>query len=67
MPVKTTGYQLEIMVENKINGTLGLKVKDSQTQQNIKFEFTKKRQLHEYNFDEQYKLINSYYINNISS
>ncbi|WP_313157711.1 Hsp70 family protein [Sphingobacterium multivorum] len=67
VPLKTVAYELELIVENKVNGTLGLKVKDSQTKQNIKFDFTKKSQLHEYNFDEQYKLINSYYINSISS
>lgn len=56
---------IEIIVENKVNGVLGLKIKDKRTDQNIKFEFLQKRQLHKYDFDKQYKLINSYQINNI--
>lgn len=65
LPIKANDYTIEIIVENKSNGTLGLKVKDSNTNQNIKFEFLKKKQEFEYNFDQQYKLINSFYINNI--
>ncbi len=66
LPFKSNTYQIEIIVENKANGTLGLKVKDSNTDQNIKFEFLKKKQEFEYDFDQQYKLINAYYINNIT-
>lgn len=65
-PIRLVDYTIEIIVENKANGTLGLKVKDSNTNQNIKFEFLKKKQEFEYDFDQQYKIINSYYINNIS-
>ena len=66
LPVKANEYQIEIMVENKVNGTLGLKVRETQTMHNIKFIFTKKTHTHEYNFEQQYKLLNEYYINNIS-
>lgn len=65
LPVKTNEYQIEIVVENKENGTLGLKAREAQTRQKIKFIFTKTH-THEYNFEEQYKLLNDYYINNIS-
>lgn len=65
LPAKTSAYIIDIQVENKSNGTLGLKVKDCQIKQNIKFEFKKKQQKHEYNFEKQYKLLNSYFINNI--
>ena len=66
LPVKSTEYQLEISVENKANGTIGLKVRELQTMQNVKFTFSKKAQQFQYNFEEQYRLINSYYINSIS-
>lgn len=55
---------LDVIIENKLNGTISVKVKNSDTQKDVKFEFRKKQSQHKYDFNTQKSLVESVYLNN---
>lgn len=57
-------FLLEIQIENRLNGTIGIKVKNADTQQDIRFEFIKKESQHKYDYQQQKNLLDSVYVNN---
>lgn len=62
---KLASYYIEIIIENKKDGTLGLNVKDSDTKSNIPFTFDRNLSAEKNNFDFQKSLIDSLTINAI--
>lgn len=57
-------FHLEIAVENRLNGTIGIKVKNADNGRDIKFEFIRKASNHKYDFQQQKTLVDSVYLNN---
>jgi len=55
---------IEIQIENRLNGTIGVKVKNGDNGQDIRFEFHKKNAQHKYDFQEQLDLVNQVFVNN---
>jgi molecular chaperone DnaK len=58
-------WNIELSVENRSNGTIGLKVRNVDSHRDLPFEFFKEESKYKYNFKEQKKLIDSVTINNI--
>jgi molecular chaperone DnaK (HSP70) len=54
---------LDVIVENKLNGTIAVKVKNADNQKDIKFEFIKKQSKHKYDYQTQKNLVESVYLN----
>jgi molecular chaperone DnaK (HSP70) len=59
-----TDFYLEVHVENKLNGTIGIKLKNGDTGKDVRFEFTKKESAHKYDFAQQQGLVQNVYLNN---
>ena len=55
---------VEINVENRLNGTIGIKLKDADTGQDIRFEFIKKKSEFTYDYQQQKALVDGIYLNN---
>ncbi|MCU7551423.1 Hsp70 family protein [Chitinophagaceae bacterium LB-8] len=61
---QATEFYLEFAIENRSNGTIGIKVKNADNGKDIKFEFIKKQTKHTYDFHKQKALVDSVYLNN---
>lgn len=59
-----SSFYLEVQVENRLNGTIGIKLKNADNGRDIKFEFIKKQSKHKYDFNQQRSLVDSVYLNN---
>lgn len=57
-------FFLEVNVENRLNGTIGIKLKNADNGKDIKFEFIRKESGHKYEFQQQKSLIENVYLNN---
>jgi molecular chaperone DnaK (HSP70) len=57
-------FYLEVAVENRVNGTIGIKVKNADNGKDMKFEFIKKESQHKYDFKQQKSLVDGIYLNN---
>lgn len=55
---------VEIAVENRLNGTIGIKVRNADTGKDLKFEFIRKTSLHKYDFQQQKTMLDNIYLNN---
>ena len=55
---------VELHVENRTNGTIGLKLKDSHSGKDIKLDFIREKSAHAYSFEEQKKLLEGVIVNN---
>ena len=62
---KTGDFLLEMNIENKTNGTIGLKLKDADSGRDIRFTFNRKQSQHQYSYQEQLQLVNGIFLNNI--
>ena len=56
---------ITISLENRANGTIGLKVKNAENGKDMRFDFVKTKSEYTYNFEEQKKLVDNILINNI--
>ncbi|QCR21558.1 Hsp70 family protein [Pontibacter sp. SGAir0037] len=64
-PFATFGeFYLEVAVENRLNGTIGIKVKNADNGRDIKFEFIRKESNHKYDYQQQKALVDDVYLNN---
>lgn len=61
----SSNTDIELSVENRSNGTIGLKVKNINNDQQLKFNFEKERSEHEYVYEKQKSLVESIVINNL--
>jgi molecular chaperone DnaK (HSP70) len=57
-------FYLEVIIENRLNGTIGIKLKNADNGKDIKFEFIRKESNHKYDYVQQKALIDSVYLNN---
>lgn len=57
-------FLLEVNIENRQNGTIGVKVRNADTQQDIRFEFIRKESGHKYDFQQQKSFLDAVYVNN---
>lgn len=57
-------FYLELTVENRVNGTISIKLKNADNGKDIKFEFIKKQSQYKYDFQQQKSLIDNIYLNN---
>jgi molecular chaperone DnaK (HSP70) len=57
-------FYLEIAIENRLNGTIGIKLKDAENGRDIKFEFIRKESNHKYDYKQQKSLVDGIYLNN---
>jgi molecular chaperone DnaK (HSP70) len=57
-------FVLEIQIENRLNGTIGIKVRNADTLQDIRCEFIRKESNHKYDYQQQKALLDSVYVNN---
>lgn len=55
---------IEMQVENRLDGTIGIKVRNADNGRDIQFEFIKKKSEHTYDYQQQQKLVNGIYLNN---
>ena len=60
----TGDFMLEVLVENRLNGTIGIKLKNADNGRDIKFEFIRKASNHKYDFQQQKSMVDSIYLNN---
>lgn len=56
-------FYLEVAVENRLNGTIGIKLKNADNGRDIKFEFIRKESNHKYDFHQQKSLVDGIYLN----
>jgi molecular chaperone DnaK (HSP70) len=54
----------EVNVENRLNGTIGIKLKNAENGRDIKFEFIRKESGYKYDFLQQKSLLDNIYLNN---
>jgi molecular chaperone DnaK (HSP70) len=57
-------FFLEVMVENRLNGTISIKLKNADNGRDIKFEFIRKESNHKYDYQQQKSLVDGIYLNN---
>lgn len=57
-------FYLEVAVENRINGTIGIKVRNADNGRDIKFEFVRKASEYKYDYQHQKTMVDSVYLNN---
>jgi molecular chaperone DnaK (HSP70) len=57
-------FFLEVAVENRLNGTIGIKLKNADNGRDIKFEFIRKASDHKYDYQQQKSMVDSVYLNN---
>ena len=57
-------FVLELQLENKANGTIGLKLRDAANGKEIKFTFSRNRSQYQYNYQQQKNLLDNIIINN---
>ncbi len=57
-------FLLEVNVENRLNGTIGIKLKNAENGRDIKFEFIRKESGYKYDFLQQKSLLDNIYLNN---
>ncbi|TDQ09435.1 Hsp70 family protein [Pedobacter metabolipauper] len=57
-------FYMEIAIENRLNGTIGIKLKNADNGRDIKFEFIRKESNHTYDFKQQKALVDGVYLNN---
>lgn len=55
---------LEVNVENRLNGTIGVKLKNADNGADIRVEFVKKSATHIYDFQKQKELVENVFLNN---
>ncbi len=55
---------IEVNVENRANGTIGIKVKNADSGRDMRFEFVKEPSTHTYDFNKQKALVEGIYLNN---
>jgi molecular chaperone DnaK (HSP70) len=55
---------VEVAVENRQNGTIGIKVRNADNAKDIKFEFIRKTSAHKYDFQQQKSMLDNIYLNN---
>ncbi len=55
---------VEVQVENRMNGTIGIKVRNADTGRDLRFEFIKKKSAHTYDYQKQKSLVDGIYLNN---
>jgi len=55
---------IEIQVENRLNGTIGVKVRNADNGKDVRFEFIKKKSEHIYDYQKQKTLVDGIYLNN---
>lgn len=65
-PYSSEVKNVELLVENKANGTISIKVKDAESGKSLKFAYEKLQTKYHYELSEQRALINSININNIN-
>ena len=58
------GMNAEISVENRMNGTIGIKVRNADTGRDLRFEFVRQQSQHTFDFHQQQTLIDNIYLNN---
>jgi molecular chaperone DnaK (HSP70) len=64
-PFGVTGdMMLEVQVENRLNGTIGIKLRNADNGRDIKFEFIRKSSNHKYDFQQQKSMVDNVYLNN---
>ena len=56
-------FLLELMIENKANGTIGLKLKNADSGRDIRFSFIRQQSKYQYNYQEQRVLIDGVFLN----
>jgi molecular chaperone DnaK (HSP70) len=57
-------FHMEVNIENRLNGTIGVKLKNADTGKDIKFEFIRQSSNHKYDFGHQKSLVDGVYLNN---
>lgn len=57
-------FYLEVIIENRLNGTIGIKLKNADNGKDIKFEFIRKESNHKYDYVQQKALVEGIYLNN---
>ncbi len=57
-------FYLEVMIENRLNGTISIKLKNADNGKDIKFEFIRKESNHKYDYQQQKSLVDGIYLNN---
>ena len=57
-------FYLEITIENRLNGTIGIKLKNADNGRDVKFEFIRKESNHKYDYKKQKSLVDGIYLNN---
>lgn len=57
-------FYLEVIVENRLNGTISIKLKNADNGKDIKFEFIRKESNHKYDYQQQKSLVDNVYLNN---
>lgn len=57
-------FYLEVAVENRLNGTIGIKVRNADNGKDIKFEFIRKASDHKYDYQQQKSMVDNIYLNN---
>lgn len=62
--ILASDFYLEVAVENRLNGTIGIKLKNADTGKDIKFEFIRKQSAHKYDYHQQKSLVDGIYLNN---
>jgi len=58
-------FVLELTIENKANGTIGLKLRNIDNGADVKFSFLRKKSDFQYNYQQQKNLLANVYLNNI--
>jgi hypothetical protein len=58
-------WNVELLIENRSNGTIAIKTKNTANNKDLKFVFEKEPTKYEYNAEEQKKMLNSITINTI--
>jgi molecular chaperone DnaK (HSP70) len=57
-------FNVEVWVENRADGTIGLKLRNADNGRDLKFEFTRKQSVHKYDFRQQKNMVDGIYLNN---
>jgi len=57
-------FNLEVLVENRTDGTIGLKLKNADNGRDLKFEFSRKKSVHTYDYRQQKSMVDAIYLNN---
>ena len=58
-------FSLEVQIENKANGTIGLKIRNANSGRDVRFSFVRNQSQSQYNYLEQKSLVDNVFLNNI--